>query len=302
MSSDEFDTPGVSAEVSDLSKPENRFERQYGRLLEVYLPVQTIGGEPLRYETYYRSGFISARASRIYWKFAPILLGGLIVFALLQLPLAWRLARRVRRGQDERERLLRRAVEASDLERRRIARDLHDGVVQDLTAVSYSLSAAAEGAPAPFDTQLREAASETRQGIGQLRTLLVEIYPPELQRAGLAAALRDLAAACEARGVQTTLELDPDADFEPEVEALLFRVAQESLRNVIKHASAQHVLVKVESSRLVVEDDGVGFGAAPDGSEHFGLRMLDDLVQEAGGKLELGSDGKGARVTVEVPA
>ena len=71
------------------------------------------------------------------------MLGALILLALIQLPLAWQLARRVRRTQDEREKLLRHAIEASDVERRRIARDLHDGVVQDLAAVSYSLSAAA---------------------------------------------------------------------------------------------------------------------------------------------------------------
>ena len=143
------------------------------------------------------------------------MLGALILLALIQLPLAWWLARRVRRGQEERERLLNRALEASDLERRRIARDLHDGVVQDLAAVSYSLSAAAEGAPAPFDSELRDAAAETRHGIGQLRTLLVEIYPPELHRAGLAAALADLLGASEARGVETSLEVEDELRLDP---------------------------------------------------------------------------------------
>lgn len=140
----------VSAEVSDLSKPENRFERRFGRLLEVYLPIHTPSGAALRYETYYRSSFISARARRISRQFAPVMLGALALLVLIQLPLAWRLARRVQSGQDEREQLLRRAVEASDAERRRIARDLHDGVVQDLAAVSYSLTAAADGAPQPY--------------------------------------------------------------------------------------------------------------------------------------------------------
>ena len=182
----------VEAEVSDLSKPENRYERGMGKLLEVYLPIRTPSGRPLRFEMYYRSSFISARAARIFRQFAPVMIGALVLLALIQLPLAWWLARRVQRGQDERERLLRRAIDASDVERRRIARDLHDGVVQDLAAVSYSLAAAAEEAPAPYDSDLRTAAAETRHGIGQLRTLLVDIYPPELHRAGLPAALGDL--------------------------------------------------------------------------------------------------------------
>ncbi|HSB39812.1 MAG TPA: histidine kinase, partial [Gaiellaceae bacterium] len=302
----EFQDNGVSAEVSDLSKPENRFERPFGRLLEVYLPIHTPSGRPLRYETYYRSSFISTRGSRIFRQFAPVMLGGLVLLALIQLPLAWWLARRVQRGQDEREQLLRRAIEASDVERRRIARDLHDGVVQDLAAVSYSLSAAAEGAPEPYDEQLRTAAAETRQGIGQLRTLLVEIYPPELHRAGLEAALADLASAARARGIETTVEVDGGA-LGRETEALFFRVAQEALRNVVKHAAAGHVRVDVGRrdgrAALLVADDGRGFDpvATPEG--HFGLAMLADLVGDSGGELVVDSaPGQGARVSVEVPA
>ena len=298
----------VSAEVSDLSKPENRFERTAGRLLEVYLPIQTASGTPLRYEAYYRSSFISARASRIFRQFAPVMLGALILLAALQLPLAWRLARRVETGQDEREQLLRRAIEASDVERRRIARDLHDGVVQDLAGVSYSLSAAADGAPEPYGDQLRSAAAETRQGIGQLRTLLVEIYPPELKRAGLEAALGDLASSSRARGIETALEAQPGLELSPETEALFFRVAQEALRNVIRHARAQHVRIEVgcadERARLLVADDGRGFDpAVPRESGHFGLSLLADLMRDAGGELAVDSaPGRGTRVSAEVDA
>src|SRR4051812_18527344 len=237
----------VTAEVSDLSKPENRYERSMGRLLEVYLPIRTPSGRPLLYETYYRSSFISAGAGRIFRQFAPVMIGALALLALIQLPLAWWLARRLQRGQDERERLLERAIDASDVERRRIARDLHDGVVQDLAAVSYSLAAAAETAPSPFAAELRMAASETRQGIGQLRTLLVDIYPPELHRAGLESALRDLLAGCKARGLETSLEVDPELELGTEGEALFFRIAQEALRNVVKHAGARHARVAVQS-------------------------------------------------------
>jgi two-component system NarL family sensor kinase len=194
------------------------------------------------------------------------------------------------------------AIEASDTERRRIARDLHDGVVQDLAAVSYSLAGAAEGAPSPYDAELREAAAETRHGIGQLRTLLVEIYPPELHRAGLAAALADLLGAAEARGLETKLEVQPELRLDRDTEALFFRVAQEAVRNANKHAGAKHVSVDVGSQRLVVEDDGRGFDPeSVQGDGHFGLRMLEDVVREAGGTLEIDSaPGKGTRVAIEV--
>jgi signal transduction histidine kinase len=304
----EFQNSTPEAAVSDLSKPENRFERKFGRLLEVYLPVQTPDGVRLRYETYYRSSFISARGRRIFRQFAPVMLGGLILLALIQLPLAWWLARRVQRGQEERERLLRSAIEASDMERRRIARDLHDGVVQDLAAVSYSLSAAAEGASAPYDSELREAAAETRHGISQLRTLLVEIYPPELHRAGLEAALADLLGASEARGIETALDVDDGLRLGRDTEALFFRVAQEAMRNVIKYADAKHVRVEVGAengrARLLVEDDGRGFDPGHyEDAGHFGLRMLRDLARDAGGELEVNSaPGRGSRVSVEVAA
>ena len=296
------------AEVTDLSQPENRFEREFGRLLEVYMPIRAPDGERLRYEVYYRSSFVSARGDRIFRQFAPALVVGVVLLALIQLPLAWQLARRVRSAVFERERLLRRAIESSDHERRRIARDLHDGVVQDLAAVSYSLAAAAETAPEPFDGQLRDAAAETRRGIRHLRTLLVDIYPPELHRAGLPAALADLLTGPEARGILTSLDVDPAVHVAAEQEALLFRAAQESVRNVVKHADASRVSVSVERVdgrvRLVVEDDGLGFAAAERAEDgHLGLRLLGDLVRDAGGTLEIDSSpGAGARVTVEVAA
>jgi signal transduction histidine kinase len=302
----DFRTGSVTAEVSDASKPENRYERGMGKLLEVYLPIRTPGGRTLLYENYYRSSFVSARAGRIFRQFAPLMIGALVLLALIQLPLAWWLARRIQRGQDERERLLKRAIDASDIERRRIAHDLHDGVVQDLAAVSYSLAAAAEGAPAPYDRDLRTAAAETRHGIGQLRTLLVEIYPPEVHRAGLAAALADLLGTAEGRGLETSLDVDPELELEPEVEALFFRIAQESVRNAVKHADAGSLSVQVTSTesgaRLAVSDDGRGFDpSAAGGDGHFGLRVLADVARDAGGELAIDSaPGAGTRVTVEV--
>jgi two-component system NarL family sensor kinase len=300
----EFHGSRAHAEVSDLSKPENRFERGLGKLLEVYVPIKTPSGRPLRYETYYYSSFISARGRHIFGEFAPAMIGGLLLLALIQLPLAWQLAKGVERGQRDRERLLQRAIESSDLERRRIARDLHDGVVQDLAAVSFSLAAAAEGAPAPYDAELRTAATETRHGIGQLRTLLVEIYPPELHRAGLEAALGDLLASASARGIETHLEVEP-ASLPPETEALFFRVAQEAVRNAVKHAKPSQLRVQVRSqdgrARLVVEDDGRGFDPGETAAEdHFGLRILQDLARDSGATLDLASQpGEGTKVVVE---
>jgi signal transduction histidine kinase len=308
-------TGGVDAEVSDLAKPENRFDRSYGKLLEVYLGIRGPHGTPLLYEDYLRYGSVAASANRLWSRFAPALLVSLIALELLQIPPAWSLARRVRRGQLEREALLRRAIEASELERRRIAGNLHDGVVQTLAGVSYSLSAASEhvdgrGSPRAA-TMIDRAAADTRQSIRELRTLLVEIYPPALRRAGLKAALSDLLAPLEARDVSTRLEVPPDLELPTDAESVLYRVAQEALRNVAKHARAQHVRVVAacDGGRAVlrVEDDGIGFAAsALDGSArpgHFGLQIMQDLARDAGGRLTVDSaPGAGTRIRLEVPA
>ena len=103
--------------MSDLSAPENRYERSQKKLLEVYLPIRTPNGQRLLFEAYFRYGAVSAAGSRIWRSFAPISLGALIVLELVQIPLAWSLARRLRQRQREREALLRQALDASDLER-----------------------------------------------------------------------------------------------------------------------------------------------------------------------------------------
>jgi signal transduction histidine kinase len=302
---EEFRGDNIEAEVSDLDEPENRFERRFGELLEVYVGLTSPSGEPLRYEEYYRSSFIDARSRRIFREFGFISLGALILFALIQLPLAWQLSRRVQRAQRERVDLLQRAVDASEHERRRIAADLHDGVVQNLAGVSYSLSATASTAPPELGSTLNAAAAETRQALRELRSLLVEIYPAELQREGLQSALEDLLAPCAAKGLETQLEVE-DGELPDDVERLFFRAAQEALRNVVKHADADRVEVEVTRldgmATLRVEDDGSGFVVdnRPEGA-HFGLRVLRDLVREVGGDLRIDSKpGRGTVVCVDV--
>lgn len=297
----------IAAEVSDLTRPENRFERRWHKLLEVYMPIRGPGGRPLLFETYLRFSSVSASGRRLLVAFAPALIGALLLLWLLQMPLAWRLAQRLRAGQREREALLRRAIESSDLERRRVARDLHDGAVQNLAGVAYSLAAAAGEAPPELAPKLAEAADETRSTIRELRSLLVEIYPPDLHRAGLEAALRDLLAPFAMRGIDATLDLHLPQAIAPELEALFFRATQEALRNVLAHSRAEHVAVTLDMSDhtavLVVSDDGRGF--VPEETEksaHFGLRLLDDISRDAGGTLQMTSTpGSGTTMRLEVP-
>jgi two-component system, NarL family, sensor kinase len=297
----------TDAEVSDLTRPENRFERQFGKLLEVYLPIRGPRGRPMLFETYERYGAVAASGRRLWLAFLPAILGTLALLWLIQLPLAWRGARQLRENQAERERLLQRAIDSSELERRRIARDLHDGAVQDLAGVSYSLTAAAQQPQNGEETTaaLTEAASATRRTIRQLRSLLVDIYPPDLHRTGLGAALRDLVAPLAPRGVEADVDIPDELELPPRLETLFYRCAQEALRNVARHADASRVRVNVTTNgsraRLIVEDDGRGFdGSVEEG--HLGLRVLSDLAHEADGRLNVESrPGEGTRVCIEAP-
>src|SRR4051812_7716110 len=303
----------IEAEVSDLKKPENRFDRPFNKLLEVYLPIRTPSGKRLLFEAYYRYSAVSASGTRIWKSFAPVSIGALVALELIQIPIAWSLARRLRERQRERERLLQQAIDASDTERRRIAGDLHDGVVQDLAGVAFSLAGASrqDGASAETATLLDRSATQVRDSIKSLRSLLVDIYPPSLADAGLGSALTDLMAGVESRGVTTSLDIE--ALREPvreDVARVLWRAAQEAVRNVLTHAHATSLQVRAVTTKDAVElevtDDGVGFDdetmRAQVAEGHVGLRSLRDLVASAGGEVRVDSvPGTGTTVHVEVP-
>jgi len=201
----------ATADVSDLSGPENVYERHLGSLTSVYLGLRARDGTPVLFEEYLRSSAIAGNSRSLVRRFAPIGIAALLVLAALQIPLAWRMASRIRNAQRDREQLLQRTLDASDKERRSIAAGLHDGVVQELAGHSYQMTAAIEQhQPEPVLRQvLAEGAAGTRNAIRQLRSLLIEIYPPALRDHGLAAALPDLTAPLTARGMDVAAPPPP---------------------------------------------------------------------------------------------
>ena len=306
--------PQTRADVSDLTAPENRLERGRGKLLEVYRPIWTPAGKPLLFETYAPYDEVTKRTGMLWQGFAGVTLTSLLLLVVLLLPILWRLLNRLKRSQAQRETLLERAVEASSEERRRIAGALHDGVVQDLAATSFVVAGTAEramslGQPALAD-ELRSAAGTVRTSIGGLRSLLLDIYPPSLATAGLDAALTDLVSTLRSRGTAVMLEIAPRTGLDAAGERLVFRVAQECLNNIAKHAAATNVEVRLERQErhavMEINDNGVGFDAADllahpiEG--HFGLRVLGDVVADAGGELLLASaPGAGTHWQLRIP-
>jgi two-component system NarL family sensor kinase len=307
---------GAEAELSDLSKPENQYERQYDKLLEAHTPIRTPNGTRVLFEIYQQFSAVQSGATSRLRRLAPPLIAGLIVLLVSQIPLAWSMAKRLQRGHRDREILLNNAIEASEQERRRIASDLHDGVVQDVAGVAFGLAPLAEHAERRGDERearlLKGSASTLRQGVRDLRTLLVEIHPPSLESTGLEAALSDLLSPLRADGIATELHVDENVTPGSGNDALVYRVAREALRNAQKYAEADTVRVEVsrpvpQTTRLVVTDDGRGF--TPDDRErrgeegHVGLTLLQSLVRQSHGTLAVRSHpGKGTTVELEVPA
>jgi two-component system, NarL family, sensor kinase len=304
------------AGVSELNDPENAREREFGELLEVYLGLRTTAGQPVLFEAYFRYDDVVNMGWDTWRRFAPLAVGALLLLELVQVPLAVVLARRLQTEERHRRRLLDLAVRSSDAERRRIAGDLHDGVVQDITGVIYELDAARIGATGGAETDqpdaiLAGAARRLRGCIRSLRTLLIDIYPPNLAAEGLRPALVDLAASASTDQLTVTVHLEDFMDPSPQVTALLYRAAQEAIRNAARHSGAQQVDLSVsrqdELWELIVDDDGRGMAAgrveARREEGHLGLHALGELLVDAGGSLALHSAPEaGTRVEIRVPA
>jgi signal transduction histidine kinase len=215
----------------------------------------------------------------------------------------------VRAVESERLRL---SISASERERRRWARELHDDTLQQLGALKVLHDTALlRGEEEVMRRSLERATEQLHQTISGLEGLITELRPAALDHLGVAAALEALIDKAE-RTSRISISVDLDQVFDqdaprlsPELEATVYRLVQEALNNVIKHAGATEVRIAMaerdDALELVVEDDGCGFdvGAAP---QRFGLVGMRERVRLAGGGLEIESaPGKGTRLTANLP-
>jgi signal transduction histidine kinase len=305
---------GSAASVSDLTAPENIYEQPDKALLEVYERVTTPGGQPALMEAYLPYDSVAASAESTWRSFLPALVVGLVALELLQFPLAWRLASQIARSNGERLRLLERAADAAEIERKHIAADLHDTVVQDLAAQRFGLLATAASLPAGDETEaadaLRAAAEQVGGSVRRLREVLTELHSPNVRPGELSQALEDLAAQLEEPGLHVTLDIARLPKLTPAQETAVFRVARESLRNVRKHSGARNVRVSLVGERgllvLRVADDGAGFDPEPPAQRpqqgHLGMELLRSAAREANGTVSITSaPGAGTTVKLEVP-
>jgi signal transduction histidine kinase len=202
-------------------------------------------------------------------------------------------------------------IAAGDRERSALARELHDSVAQHLAAVLLQLSAASRDSTDPLVAdRLREARDAAEYALNEARALSHAIHPGVLDDLGLDAALRRLARdSSSGSGVDVDVEYAAGAARLPrDVEAVLYRVAQEAVRNATTHASARRVRVSVQQTgdeaTLSVHDDGVGFDLAEAEAHRAGLGLtsMRERVDLLDGQLEINSaKGNGTTISATVP-
>lgn len=206
--------------------------------------------------------------------------------------------------------------EVEDSERRRLARELHDQVGQNLTALGINLniirSQLPDEAGVSIGFYLDDSLALVEQTTGRIRDVMTELRPPVLDDYGLVAALRWYGEQVAQRmDIQFAIQGDePDPRLNPAVENALFRIAQEALTNVSKHAKASLAQVSVEvtpgSLRLTISDNGVGF-IPDDMDDHtslrgWGLLNINERAEAVGGSCQIQSQPQqGTRIIVEVP-
>jgi len=197
-------------------------------------------------------------------------------------------------------------------ERNRLARELHDAMTQNLFSLSLTAEAAAGSVrsdPARAEAEIDRVRKLARETQAELRSLVFELRPPDLEADGLVATVRkDLEVLGRAHGLRAGLHVHGTPEVDSDVETELYRIVQEALNNVVRHAQATAISVDVDAGggtvTITVRDDGVGFdpGARAIRERRLGLTSMRERAEGLGGKIGVESArGSGTAVTVEVP-
>jgi two-component system sensor histidine kinase UhpB len=210
------------------------------------------------------------------------------------------------RLESERQESGRRVLAAQEAERVGIARDLHDEVGQVLTGVLLHLNSIAESAPSQRD-EIDEAKQAVRVALDEVRRISSELRPEMLEQLGLASALTELSTTfARVSGLHVERRFDaPLPKLSADTELAVYRIAQESLTNIARHAAATEVTISLERGKdsvvLSVSDNGRGFSAPP--QEHGGLRSMRERALLIDGALAVNASRRGGvHVRLEVPA
>jgi signal transduction histidine kinase len=240
-----------------------------------------------------------------------VLLAGLVyLFLRRQAELARAFARQ-KAITEENLRLYERSQQLAVLEeRQRLARELHDSVSQALYGIGLGARTARtllDRDPSKAVEPIEYVLSLAEGGLAEMRALIFELRPDSIEREGLVSALSKQAAALRARhGLEVEMTLGDEPDLPLEVKEGLYRIAQEALNNVVRHAQAKRVAIELQDRQgtivLSLQDDGVGFDPEANRPGHMGLQSMQERVERLGGTLRVESmAGHGTCVSVILP-
>jgi signal transduction histidine kinase len=317
----------AQAEISDLSRSENALDQGLGsRLLEFYLPVRSGGLVFAVWEVYQSLHRFDAELGQIravVWASVGAGLLVLLVFLVSSFGSLMSTVQRRRReaeqrsrelgtlydslkaSQGEQRRLTAELVSAHEEERKWVVGEIHDGLGQDLHTILFRLRGSRSGTPEEERDELERAEVQVEQSIVQLRRLLQDLRPSTLEDVGLVASLRGLAdRAWQQHGLRVEVKADGVTEPPVPVRVAVFRIAQEALRNVVKHTAADQAEVELRRQAgyltLRVSDLGAG-GAASGEGEGLGIWLMRERAEALGGVLQVGSSKRGTTVTAHVP-
>jgi signal transduction histidine kinase len=233
-----------------------------------------------------------------------------VITSQLAAALRWR-AQQARSREHELRRLYEQAQELASLqERQRLARELHDSVSQALYGIglgAHTAQEAVESDPEQARASLEYVIALTEAGLAEMRALIFELRPESLEMEGLVAALTKQVAALQTRHrINVDVSLDAEPDVSLELKHTLYRIAQEALHNIVKHAQASTVTLQLTQQNdeicLQVRDNGRGFDPAVPFPGHFGVRSMQERAVKMGGTLVIKSaPEQGTSIDVRIP-
>ncbi len=233
-----------------------------------------------------------------------------VIYALFR----WRISRLERANQLQRA-FSRQLIESQESERKRIAAELHDNLGQRLIIIKNwaSLGLKFSGADAPAREQLEEISTTALQAIGEVREIIYDLRPVQIETSGLSSTIKfTVEQIAASSGINFTVECDDLSEvFSPEDEVIVYRIVQECVSNAVKHSDAENVSVTIKRDagavKIKIADEGKGFvpGSPPDAGKRcgFGLNGLNERAKMLGGFVQIQSiTGKGTTIFIEVQA
>lgn len=284
-----------------------------GRMVRVDVPVRLSDGTTAMVFVYSTDDQLRISEEALSVKLVVLSTGAVSLLLLLNLPVSIGLLHRVGKAHREHVRMLFNEVAAVDRERRNVARDLHDGVIQDLAGARYALDALKDEfqseADEPAQRMLDLSHDAVRRSMQALRTLIIDVAPPDLASDGLPTAIEVLVKRLSNdHRIDVDVAIDLGRSVDGQIAALVYRAVRECLTNIVKHARATHARITIRSDisnvYVVAEDDGDGFPADLDERRrdgHMGLSLLAGTIADLGGRLTIDDREDGAAVRCLIP-